>query len=186
MSSSALVAAVLIGVLLPLSVSRPRFLESHRMRDHIRRRWNYAYTCGAFTAMGYVYIVAIILLKPTDRMPPSDGQALGSGALILIAIALAHHVPPLLVNRRSRFAAAIGIGSSVLTGLVIGGSLAVSAVFFKPHHPAVSQVWWAVLLLVTTGSMFWFSGLSPESSIKFTVYRERLAGYAKRARRSRS
>lgn len=164
-NGQALIAALLLGVLLPVSFSRPGFLEAYRMREHVRLRWNFIYTCGAFAAIGYVYCSTRYLLRPVHGISTSAHRALGGGALILFAVALAHHIPPLTRNARSRGAMVLGIVAAVGVGFTIGGFLAVDEIFAVARHPATADMSWAILLLIASAAMLGFSGFSPETRL---------------------
>jgi hypothetical protein len=175
MSSLDLTAALLLGVLLPISFARPRFLHEHPMPQHLRRRWNFIYSCAAFAAMGYVYVSGVYLLRPSHPLSTASRNVLGGCALILLAIACAHHLPPLIVESRSRLATAAGVMAPILIGFPLGGFLAVDEVFAHVRHPEVAFLSWALLLLIATAVTVWFSGLSPESRLALYGWRRRRA-----------
>ena len=163
MSTTTLTAALLLGVLLPASFSRPGALSETRLPQHTRRRLNYLYTCGAFAAMSYVYTTATIL-TPVHPRTPAARNALVGGALILALIALANHLPPLLTTPGTRAKRITSAATSVILGIIAGGFLATDEIFTNVHQPMIAAASWAVLCIVVTTGTYWHSGLSPKCS----------------------
>jgi hypothetical protein len=114
MDGRELTTVLLLGVLLPICFSRPSFLQEHPMRPHIRGRWNFAYSLGAFAAIGFVYVSASYLLRPIQGVTPAMRHALSVAGLMLLSIACANHLPPLLTASRPRRALVCGMVSSVV------------------------------------------------------------------------
>jgi hypothetical protein len=115
-----------------------------------------------FASIGYVYVSAVYLLRPTHALSAQSQHALSGGALILLLIACAHHLPPLIAASRSRFAKVVVTGTSLVFGTAAGGFLAIDDVFAEASHPVIAYAAWAILLLLFAVVMYWFSGLSPE------------------------
>lgn len=170
-----LTTVLLLGVLLPICFSRPPFLKEHPMRPHLRRRWNLAYTITAFAAIGFVYVSCAYLFQPLHGITQSTRSALSVAGLLLFVIACAHHIPPLLTDARPRSAVACGVLSGLALGLVAGGFLAVDAIFAQVKYPQIALGSWAVLILLTAGTTVAYSGLSPETQLKFYARRRQHA-----------
>ena len=173
MTSTDLTAAILLGVLLPASFARPRFLQDHPMRDHVRRRWNFLYTCAAFATIGYVYASGVCLLRPVHSLSQSDRRVLAGGGLILLLIACGHHVPPLLVGTRRRRATLLRALLALPLGLLIGGFLAVDEVFADVHHPLIAMCSCILVFALTIVGTVCHSGISPQLRIALYVRRRR-------------
>jgi hypothetical protein len=178
MKPSELVAALLLGVLLPLCFSRPPFLERWPMPDHRRRRWQFAYTVFAFAAMAFIYVTATDLLRPVRGLTVGARNALDLAGLILVAIACFHHLPPVMaLGRRWRSVATAAV--SLLGGLSAGGFAAVDQLYPHARDPIIAYGSWMVLALVLLTVAYWFGGRSPEDELRAYVRRR------KRARRRR-
>lgn len=168
MDGRELTTVLLLGVLLPICFSRPPFLREHPMRPHTRARWNFAYSLAAFAAIGFVYVSASFLLRPIRGVTPPMRSALSMAGLLLLTIACAHHVPPLLTSPRPMRAVLTGVLASIVLGVMFGGFLAVDAIFAAVKYPVAAVAAWAVLILLTAGAGVVYSGLSP--NMLFAVY----------------
>ena len=160
MSTADLTATLLIGVLLPVSFVRPAQLQDIAAEEHAKRRVEYLYTCFAFAAMGYVYFTATALIHP-GRLPTQTANALAGGGLILLAIALTNHIPPLLTRTANWKKAALISTSAVGLGVTMGGFLAVDELFIRVRNTYLAVGTWAALALLIYSSAVWHSGLSP-------------------------
>jgi hypothetical protein len=172
MTATGLTAALLIGVLLPVSFARPGHLRAVATREHTRRRLDYLYTCFAFAAMGYVYTTAATLIH-VRNVPTTYRNALAGGGLILLMVALATHLPPLLTSSAKRVKATLVCITAVGLGLTTGGFLAIDEIFNNVHHPVLAATSWAVLALLTYTAASWHSGLSPSTQLHLYARRKR-------------
>lgn len=176
-----LIAALLLGVLLPLCFSRPAFLSTWPMTDERRRRWQFAYSAFAFAAMGFIYVAATLVLRPVHGLTTGARNALDFGGLILLAIACFHHLPPVSMPGR-RLKSVVTAAVALLGGLAAGGFAAVDQIDTHVHNAWIGYATWAglALILITVGS--WFGGPSPEQKLKaFVRRRERTRRRRRRA-----
>jgi hypothetical protein len=173
MTGGSLVAAVLLGVLVPAVFARPEFLRTHRMRGHIRRRWDYFYTWGAFVGIGYAYVSSIYLLRPIHAFSMSERRVLYGGGLILLVIASLNHIPPLLAHRRASRPTQISIAACPGLGLVAGAFGAIDEVFPHASEPLLAIASWLMLTLLLAVGAVTFSGLSPETRLALSARRKR-------------
>lgn len=170
-SSTDLVALLVLGVLLPGAFVRPAFLREAQVSAHARMRWDYCYSMFAFGVLGFVDVAALRLLKPSAALSGSARGALTGAAIIVVAIVAAVHLPPILQAKRRRFEQWTLALSAILFGLGFGGFLAVDLVYPKGDGPLIALASWVVLLVLSSAAAVWFSGLSPET--RLSLYRRR-------------
>lgn len=171
-SSTDLVALVVVGVLLPAAFIRPPFLTENDMSEHALRRWNYAYSMFAFGLLGFVDVVALRLLKPWNSFSAAGRGGVAGAAMLVLLVVAAVHLPPIVLRVKRRLAERWLLGTAaVVLGTGFGGFLAVDITYPRDRMPLIGLLTWGVLLACACGATVWFSGLSPET--KMGIFRLR-------------
>lgn len=121
MSKTDLISILFVGVLLPFAFTRPAFLDDETKAPRSRRRWQFAYSFGALTAMSYAYFGASHFLKPRGHLSPGTANSLALAGVMIAILAAVQHLPPLRMPTRARQFVAQAL--SFFGGLIIGDVL---------------------------------------------------------------
>jgi hypothetical protein len=125
--------AILAGVLLPVVLGRPAFLDSSRWPDAWSERWRRTgeAAMSAFAAFATWFVVIVFSQVLRLHLTRSGAHVLHSGALLLGGYALITHGTPLFRPPAPRL---LILGPGVLVGLIACLLLADWSMY-NPSHP---------------------------------------------------
>jgi FtsH-binding integral membrane protein len=123
---------VVLGLLIPALLTRPKWLEpsDSRLSQPRRRRIEFLYSVGAIAGLVFAYLaIAEVFASRTDLS--EDGQdALGGASLLLLLIVVSVHLVPLWAPHEGLGRRALMTGWALLAGMTFGSVFAANV--FEP------------------------------------------------------